>query len=78
MISSKRKNAEYSIVVMSSIRNVWINGSKLAGMLVQLVELKVRSSSKRGNQADGIAVDKAQTKPTADQAVGGEPVAPTM
>lgn len=78
MISSKRKNVEYSIVGMSSIRNVWINGSKLAGMLVQLVELKVSNPSRRGYQADCLAVDKAQAKPTADQSVGGEPVAPTM
>lgn len=47
MISRKRKNAEYSIVDMSSIRNAWINGSKLAGTLVQLVELKVSNLSRR-------------------------------
>ena len=78
MISSKRKNAEYSIVDMSFIRNAWINGSKSAGMLVQLVELKVSNPSRRGYQADCLAVDKAQAKPTANQAVGGETVAPTM
>ena len=77
MISSNRKNVEYSIVDMSSIRNVWISGSKLAGMLVQLVEPKVSSLSRRGYLADCLAVDKAQAKPTADQALGGEPIAPT-
>jgi hypothetical protein len=62
---------------MFSTRSVWINGSKLAEMLVQLVEPRVSDTDEpEGDQANGIAVDKApKGDPTTTQTEPDAPIA---